>query len=130
MRFKSWIFNFLAFCEAKQWTEHENMYFQDTLSISFSTLDEAKAKCVEIYECSGITKNSGTQYELRKGYLMETPQAYRPETTWVKTKWSEGHTGKYIPGWTSYSSSAFSVLDDAKDKCIELVVIGDDCGGV
>ena len=128
MRFKT-LSTFSAFCNAIQWTVHENMDFHHKIS-SFSTLDDAKTACADMSECAGVTK-IGTAYELRKGPdLLETDPKYQPTTTYAKRhiEWSDGHAGKYLP--SSFGSSAFSVLEEAKKKCIELVVQGDECGGI
>ena len=96
-------------------------------------MDEAKIKCVEIDECAGITRvNSNSAYELRKGTLHASPSWNWGEITWMKSfiQWSDGHDGKYLAGHTSYGSDVFSVLDDAKNKCIELIELGDPCGGI
>ena len=129
MRFKN-LCIFSAFCNAIQWTVHENMDFHHKIS-SFSTLDDAKTACADMSECAGVTK-IGTAYELRKGPdLLETDPKYQPTTTYAKRhiEWL-GHAGKYLSSWTSHGSSAFSVLEEAKKKCIELVVQGDECGGI
>ena len=121
---------FSAFCNAIQWTVHENMDFHHKIS-SFSTLDDAKTACADMNECAGVTK-IGTAYELRKGPdLLETDPKYQPTTTYAKRHigWL-GYAGKYLSSWTSYGSSAFSDLEEAKNKCIELIVQGDECGGV
>ena len=128
MRFKT-LSTFSAFCNAIQWTVHENMDFHHKIS-SFSTLDDAKTACADMSECAGVTK-IGTAYELRKGPdLLETDPKYQPTTTYAKRhiEWSDGHAGKYLP--SSLGSSAFSVLEEAKNKCIELIVQGDKCGGI
>ena len=108
MRIKIWVFTFSVFSEAIQWTEHENMYLQHSTSYSFSTLEEAKAKCAELDQCDGITNYKWTGYRLRYGALKPSPQSSWPEYTWTKSfiQWSE-HVNYAIYHHTSYGTGRF-----------------------
>ena len=110
MRFKIWVFTFPVFSEAIQWTVHESMYVPAAMSTlySFSTLEEAKAKCLELDECDAVTKSKSGSYTLRKGTLMTSPSSSLPETTWMKSfiQWSE-HVNYAIYHHTSYGTGRF-----------------------
>ena len=85
MRFKICVFSFAVLCDAIEWIENENKAFTGTIS-SFSTLDKAKEICLEMPECGGVTKNSLTDYELRKvSELKDITGSYKPGTTWAKS---------------------------------------------
>ena len=111
MRLKIWVCTFPVFSEAIQWTVHENMYLEHSTSTSYSysTLEEAQAKCAEIDECDGITNYKWTGYRLRYGALLASPQSSWPEYTWMKSfiQWSE-HVGYGLHDYTSYGSGRFS----------------------
>lgn len=96
MRFKICVFSFAVLCDAIEWIEHENKAFTGTIS-SFSTLDEAKENCLQMPECGGVTKNSLTDYELRKvSELKDITGSYKPGTTWAKSLISGFEIATYI----------------------------------
>ena len=110
MRLKIWVCTFPVFSEAIQWTVHENMYLEHSTSTSYSysTLEEAQAKCAEIDECDGITNYKWTGYRLRYGALLASPQSSWPEYTWMKSfiQWSE-HVNYAINHHTSFCTGRF-----------------------
>ena len=140
MRFKIGLLTFSVFCQDVEWTEIENMSFYISTQIaSYSTLEEAKTKCVENTQCAGFTQflvgsPDETAYRLREGpSIVEVPSEWQPATTYVKSFrhiWSGKHTDTLLGGHTSYGSDAFSDLEHAKAQCLILVQKGDACGGI
>ena len=78
------------------------------------TLEDAKNECLENPECTGITKDASSDYQLKNGtFLVSNPGV----TTYMKSliQWSSEYTGKILGG---DNLGSFDTLEEAKNKCI------------